>query len=228
MKTYNVVCLKHGIKFSSKYVNNLYAATKRNTTLNINFHCFTDDPEGLNENIIIHILPKFNGVDGWWYKLYLFSKDIDIEGRIFFMDLDTLIVGNIDHYISYDKGFVVLRDLWAGGNNVGSAIMSFETKKHSYIWEKFIANPEQEKQLIYPHGDQKIIQKYQTDRSYWQFIYPNEIFSFKSHCRNGIPQGARIICFHGKPSIEEAISTTTRVQGFVIPPTPWITDYWRE
>ena len=225
--TYNVVCLKHGDKYNAEYVNKLYRAVKRNTTLKFKFHCFTENEEGIHEDIFIHKLPHFNNVHGWWYKLYFFSKDIKINGRILFLDLDTLIVGNIDHYLKYDSGFVVLRDLWARGNNVGSAIMSFEVGKHTQIWETFIKDPFGEMKKIHPHGDQKIIQAYEPNRKYWQDIFPNEIVSFKSDCRGGLPKNAKIVCFHGKPSIPEAINKTTMVQGFVINPTPWIKEYWK-
>jgi hypothetical protein len=223
---HNVICLKHGTKFDADYVNKLYAGVKRNTTVDFLFHCFTDDPTGIDDNIIIHPLP-YDNVEGWWQKLYLFSDEIDIKGRVLFLDLDTLITGNIDGFITQDKGFVVLRDLWAGGINVGSAVLSFEVGKYKHIWNTFIRNPAAAIGSLHPHGDQKWIQKQQAQRTYWQDLFPNQIMSFKSNCRNGLPSTATIVCFHGKPSIPEAINTTTHVQRFVIPPTPWVAEYWR-
>jgi len=223
---YNVVCLKHGTKYEADYVNKLFSAVKRNSTVDVLFHCFTDDIYGLNIEIDTHPLPHTN-VEGWWQKLFLFSDEINITGRILFLDLDTLITGNIDHYITQDNGFVVLRDLWAKQNNVGSAVMSFEAGQHKQIWDTFIANPVAAVRSLHPHGDQKWIQKHQTQRIYWQDLYQDEIVSFKSNCRGGVPTKAKIICFHGKPSIPEAINTTTRVQGFIIPPTPWVAKYWK-
>ncbi len=224
---HNIICLKHGDKYDSDYVNKLYCGIKRNATIPFTFHCFTDNVDGLlNDAIISHPLP-YENVEGWWQKLYLFSDEINIEGRVLFLDLDTLITGNIDHYITHNTGFVALRDLWAGADNVGSAIMSFEVGKHKQIWETFIRNPEHEMRSIHPHGDQKIIQKYQQQRTYWQDLFPNEIMSFKSNCLSGLPANAKIICYHGRPSIPESINTTTNVQRFVIPPTPWVKQYWR-
>jgi len=222
---YNVVCIKHGTKYDADYVNKLFLAVKRNSTVEFTFHCFTDNNDGLDDRIAAHPLPYTN-IEGWWQKLYLFSGEIPIEGRILFIDLDTLITRNIDHYIKHDSGFVVLRDLWAKRDNVGSAIMSFEVGKHTQIWDNYIRNPALAQQQIAPHGDQKIIQRHQTHRQYWQDLFPNEIVSFKSECRSGLPHPVRIVCFHGKPSIPEAINTTTKVQGFTIMPTPWIKNYW--
>jgi len=224
---YNIACLKHGSKYDAGYVNKLYAGIKRNSTVDFKFHCFTDNPEGLRSEVIPHPLPHQN-VEGWWQKLYLFSDEVDIEGRMLFLDLDTLITGNIDKYITRDCGFVVLRDLWARGDNVGSAIMSFEAKKHRQIWDTFIANPTEAIHSLHPHGDQKWIQKQQAQRIYWQDLTENEIVSFKSSCLGGLPNTAKIVCFHGVPSIPESINTTTRPQRFVIPPTPWVAEYWKE
>lgn len=223
---YNVVSLKHGTKYDADYVNKLFCGVRRNTTVDFTFHCFTDDSEGLHEDIVAHPLPHTN-VSGWWQKLYMFSDEINIEGRMLFLDLDTLITGNIDHYITQTAGFIVLRDLWAGGINVGSAIMSFEVGKHKQIWDTFIADPTAAINLLRPHGDQKWIQRHEPNRMYWQDLCPKEIMSFKSDCRGGLPANAKIVCYHGAPSIPESIHETTHVQRFVIPPTAWVKDYWK-
>lgn len=224
---YNVACLKHGTKFGPEYVNNLYGSVLRNTTVPITFHCFTDNAEGLNPNIHVHPLPYTN-ISGWWQKLYLFSGQLPFTGRVLFLDLDTLIIKNIDHFVTQPSGFVILRDLWSGGNNVGSAIISFDVAAHTQIWNSFIPNPQAIINSLHPHGDQKWIQQTQVERTYWQDLYPNDVVSFKLQCLQGLPDAASIVCFHGKPSIPEAISTTTRVQGFVIPPTNWVKTYWKE
>lgn len=237
----NVVCLKFGNKYGPEFVNRLYWATKRNTKVPFTFHCFTENPKGIIEEIQTHPLPhELPGV-GWWHKLYLFSEEISIKGRIFYMDLDTLVVGNIDHYVSYNKGFACLRDLFlerrpnfkdkfgAGGEAVGSAVMSWEAGKHTQIWETFIKDPQTAIKSLHPHGDQKWVQKHQPKRVNWQDLFPGQIVSFKvSYRKDRPPQGARIICYHGKPSIPESINKTTNVQGYRIPPTPWVKEHWRD
>lgn len=224
---HNIVCLKWGTKFTPEYVNRLFFGVRRNTTVSFTFHCFTDDPSGLHDDIVIHPLPYKDQVEGWWHKLYLFSKDINISGRVLFLDLDTLVVGNIDHFVTQSTGFVVMRDLWARNQcDVGSAIMSFDVGQHDHIWTSFIQNPNEAIRSLRPHGDQKWIQRHQPSRIYWQDLYPNQIVSFKSQCRSGIPDNTRLICYHGKPSIVESMTVTTNMQGYTIPPTPWVERYW--
>lgn len=230
----NIVCLKWGTKYGPEYVNRLFFAIQRHTTIPFTLHCFTDDSTNINSNVTIHPLP-YKNLDGWWNKLYLFSKDVSISGRIFFIDLDTLIVGNIDDILQHDKGFVVLRDFFTGHartvigtDNVGSGLMSFDGGKHTYIWDEFMKNPQGVVRSLHPHGDQKWIQQKQVERVYWQDIFPEQVVSYKVHCRDGLPSNARIICYHGKPSIPESISQRTKAQWWTIEPAPWVAEHWKD
>lgn len=227
----NIVCLKWGDKkYGPEYVNKLYKAFKRHTTISFTFHCFTEKPQGIINGIEVHSLPN-NKLEGWWNKLWLFSKEMPLTGRLFFVDLDTLIVGNVDNLISHDKGFVVLRDFYHARRtptaaHMGSGLLSFEAHKHHRIWDSFVKNPSQN-QRGYGHGDQGWIQHVQKERKYWQDLYQNQVVSYKLHCKGGPPKDARIICYHGRPSIPESISKTTKAQG-TFKPAPWVKDHWKD
>lgn len=229
----NVVCLKWGTKYGPEYVNNLYQSVKENLSLPFNFFCFTEDSKGIDPNVIIRPL-KYTNIQTWWNKLYLFSDEIDITGRIFFLDLDTLITGNLDKIAQAKGTFIVLRDFFVGlakgveeQHHVGSAVMIWEAGKHTYLWTEFIKDPKKAIKELHPHGDQKWIQKLQIDRQYWQDLFPDEIVSFKVHCRDGLPPKAKIVCYHGKPSIPESYSQTSKVQWWTIQPQLWVKKYWR-
>jgi hypothetical protein len=233
----NIVCLKWGTKYGPEYVNRLFAGVKRNTTVDFKFHCFTEDTTNLNAEIVTHPLP-FNTLEGWWNKLYLFSKDLPIPlgEKIFFIDLDTLIVSNIDSLLNLDcKDIIVLRDFYTGiattvvGNdNVGSGLMSWYHGNYNNIWTTFIANPKLAIHEMNPHGDQKWVQKHATIRRYWQDVTLDKVVSFKVHCNQGLPEKAAIVCYHGKPSIPESYSQRNRVWKFDIAPQLWVKDHWRE
>ena len=226
---YNVVFLKWGNKFVTEYVNRLYYGVRRNTKLPFKFHCFTEDSNGIDPDIQIHPL-KYPQVPGWWQKLYLFSDEVEIDGRILFIDLDTLIVDNIDLYLAHQNGIALMQDLWRPQpGNYASAVMNFEVGAHTYLWNNFYPDHKRHIRLISPHGDQKwIIMNIKEQPLIWQKMYPNEIVSFESHCRAGVPKDAKIICYHGRPSIEESLTTTTKIQGFTIPPTPWVKEHWKD
>lgn len=232
----NIVCLKWGTKFGPEYVNNLYNGIARNTSVEFSFHCLTDDATGLTDKIITHDLP-YAVLDGWWNKLYLFSNELQLTKgeKIFYVDLDTVITGNLDDIINHDcKHITVLRDFYTGlaksvvGNdNVGSGLMSWYHGDYTFIWDSFIENPEIAIESVHPHGDQKWIQNCISDRIYWQDVVPNQVVSFKVHCKEGLPDDARIICYHGKPSIPESITNYTKDWIWNLTPAPWIGDYWK-
>jgi hypothetical protein len=45
--------VKYGTKYGADYVNKLYYGVKNNLTLTHKFYCFTEDPTGLDKNILI-------------------------------------------------------------------------------------------------------------------------------------------------------------------------------
>jgi len=224
--SFNIICLKWGNKYGPEYVNNLYNGIKKNTTLAFTLHCFTDDSSGISQDVTIHDL-KYKGIDGWWNKLYLFSGEVDIDGRVLFIDLDTLITGNIDQLMLIDKGFVMIRDFfYPRQNNDGSGLMSFETKTHPEIWNTFMANPQAAVKELHPHGDQKWIVKFVDGVKHWQDILPEHVVSYKVHCAGGLPRNARVVCYHGIPSIPESINTQTIAQGIILKPATWVKEFW--
>lgn len=230
----NIVCLKSGTdKYPPHYVNRLFYAVRRNTTVPFKFHCFTNHGSELHPDINAIPLPhELPGV-GWWQKLYMFSPDTGLEGRVFYLDLDTLVVGNIDHLVTHNDGFVVLKDFLherfpQQHYDVGSGVMSWTVGDHAPIWETFFANPAAAVKKWHPHGDQKWVEQEQKERLYWQELYPKHLVSFKMHCQNGIPDDARLVSFHGTPSIPEAITTKTKATGYTCEPAPWIQEYWKD
>lgn len=50
----HIVCVKWGSKYGADYVNKLYRGVSRNVVgIGYNFYCFTENPEGLDDNIKI-------------------------------------------------------------------------------------------------------------------------------------------------------------------------------
>ena len=98
--------MKWGERYPAHYVNKLYASIKRNTTWNIEFYCFTDDPKDLYPEIKIKELEE--GWKKWWGKVTLF-RDNGIKGRKFYIDLDMVITGNLDSMFGYGGNFSILR-----------------------------------------------------------------------------------------------------------------------
>ena len=65
-----VVCVKYGTKYGADYVNKRHAGVKRHLSLDHQFACFTENTEGLNEDIkVIPLKSKNEDWSGWWSKV---------------------------------------------------------------------------------------------------------------------------------------------------------------
>lgn len=232
----NIVCLKWGAKYGPEYVNRLYAGIKRHTTKNFKFWCFTEDPEGIHEDIAIVPLAYADQFDSWWNKIYLFSNLIPVAPgeQIFYVDLDTLIVNNIDDLlVEVSNKIIVLRDFYHGiaktAGTVGSGLMTWRHGQYIKIWNEFIKDPNEAIRKCRPHGDQKWVElMLNGEWDFWQDLWPNRVVSFKVHCREGLPDSAHIVCYHGRPSIPESATEQVNDWRWKIDPQPWVLDHWKD
>lgn len=232
----NIVCLKWGTKYGAEYVNRLFYAVQRNTTRPIKFWCLTENAQDLHPDIQSLDLLASDRLDTWWNKIFLFSPDNGLPPgeQIFYIDLDTLIVSNIDDLLDVDQvpDIVVLRDFYHGiaktAGNVGSGLMSWRHGKYSHVWREFIRDPEAAVRSCRPHGDQRWIEHNISAWYCWQDLFPNRVVSFKMHCQSGIPKDASIICYHGVPGIPESVTYQGRQWRWDLSPQPWVLDHWRD
>jgi hypothetical protein len=187
--------------YNHNYVNALAKSIKQNTTINHELVCLTDDPTGISSDVD-RIISLNNNYPTWWSKIELFRDGQFTTNRVFYLDLDTLVVGNLDEILSYSGKFAGLRDFYAL-HSLGSGIMAWDTRYTSHIYTKFAPIS---RSIItgYKEGDQRWIDENKPSIDYFQDIYPNEIVSYKRHCVDStgsikIPQKAKIVCFHGNP-----------------------------
>lgn len=168
------------------YVNILHNAVEKHLTVPHQFICFTDNPHGKNCEC-----RPING-RGWFAKLYLFKQFK--EGKVIFLDLDTLIVDNIDFLDNYNGKFAILRDFYRP-KGYGSGIMMWRGGFGHEITNSYILDgcPD----VI--GGDQTYIEQMVKTAKRVQDLFPNKVVSYKEHAMAGIPRKAAIICFHGYP-----------------------------
>jgi len=231
----NIVCLKWGTKYSAAYVNRLYYAVERHTTKDFQFWCFTEDTNGIDVHVKTLPLQYPDQLESWWNKISLFDSDngLPLGEQIFYVDLDTLIVDNIDQLLTdVVPDIIVLRDFYHGiartAGKIGSGLMSWRHGNYDTVWREFIQNPKAAIASVYPHGDQHWVESQIDAWYYWQDLFPDAVVSFKMHCQQGIPQGSRIICYHGNPGIPESVTFTGRDWRWKLTPQPWVLDHWRD
>ena len=255
----NVICIKWGTAYDPDYVNKLYRMIKKNTSYSIDFYCFTEDSNGLHEDIIIKPLPVLNTIKEYQTK-YAYRKeaalcDDDLGGlknqRVFFFDLDVVIISNLDEFFIYpeDDKFYIINDWNTKGNHVGQATCySWVVGTLGYIKEYYEKNPQEVVQEFHTASQEylssKVIEKFGA-LNFW----PDDWFcSFRFHCMPkfgllrhfitpSIPKdrpGLKVIAFHGIPNPREAIQGIWKLKKKdswkriykVCKPTKWIEKYW--
>lgn len=191
-----VVCVKAGGKYGPEYVNRLYSMVERHLAVPHRFLCLTDDERGLAAGIRVISLEQ-RGLIGWWHKIGLFKPPGGLEDRrLIFLDLDTVILGNIDFLLDYQGPFAILRDFYRP-NGYGSAVMSIAPGYGRAIWDKLAEHPKL--WMAEFAGDQDFIRMCVDGADLWQDLYPGKIVSYKVDCGQGIPADAAVVCFHGEP-----------------------------
>lgn len=233
---YYILCLKHGTKYSSQYVNILYNMVKRHSTVDFEFVCLTDDPRGLNSSIVIKTLPS--DLSGWWCKPYMFSNELGLDGIILYMDLDVVIANNIDKLFTHNlNGWSTIRDFTKvqrpNWDRYNSSVIKFRTGSLNYLWEDFKNNKDFIQRKFF--GDQDWLWD-RTHKDNPAVYFPDDwILSWKWQVRKSkelnykMPRGSRslktietvtppnaccITVFHGDPNPHNCQD-------------PWVVDNWK-
>lgn len=132
----------------------------------------------------------------WFAKMELYRPDL--EGDFLYFDLDTSIVGDLSDIASVRR-LTLLRDFYRP-TGLGSGLMFLPKRDRRLIWREWMKSPHGWMRLYKRGGDQIFLERYWRVRAArWQDIVPGQVVSFKVHCRAGVPDGSRIVCFHGNP-----------------------------
>lgn len=147
----------------------------------------------------VDTLPLHYGWQGWWSKLEIMRPDI--EGDVLFMDLDTVLVGDITPLAEIGKT-TVLRDFYNGGECIGSGLMYITAADRARAWAEFIKDPAHHMARCVTSmcwGDQGFLQPIFKDAQRWQDVLPNAVVSFKCSGKAKPKPDCRVACFHGNP-----------------------------
>lgn len=206
-----VVCVSVGDKYPIEYVKNLHNAVNKFLTVPFRFSCITDKP--MRD---INCIPAPTDLVGWWVKPYIFSKDNGLEGTIFYLDLDQIIIGDLNKFVSLiepQKLFMV-KDF--SRTELGnSSVMLFNKDDYTHIWDNF---SEDKINTYKGYGDQGYI--YYENLDTVAFFPKNWVKSWKWEVLNGgVANGymerpvyrnrepdlseTSILCFHGEPKPEQ-------------------------
>lgn len=195
--------LKSGPEFTPQHLFELVeSALHFNPDLDV--VCLTD-VEFEHSNITT--IPLIHGWQGWWSKLELFRPGL-LDGPTIYLDIDTRVIGELR--LRSDR-FTMLRDVYQR-NNYGSGVMGWHNPP-TYLYEKFKGHAEHFMQHFRTRrcwGDQGFIQRHLKEKP---DTFGREFRSYKKHCLNRIPEGTKVVYFHGKPRPWQVSLSVDQVAG---------------
>lgn len=213
--------LRSGGDYTKDYVSNLRRGVAQHMEMEHQFICLTDtvDEEFYEEETGVHWKPLLYDYPGWWSKVEAFRPSLEGLGRIWFMDLSCIPVGDLDEMAAYAGPACITSDFYYGGPS--QSILSFAPGEMRPLWDLFMSDPEHwmregDKRIPPNFGDQILVNEVfgpdGLDR--WQDLYLGQVVSFREHCKEGVPIGARLVKFHGHPRIHDCEE-------------PWVRAAWR-
>jgi hypothetical protein len=215
-----VLCMKWGTVYGPEYVNILHAMVARNITGDFQVVCFTDDSTGIRPEVNCLPLPSLGceipkDVPGKWPKVALWNKELyGLKGLALFLDLDSVIVGNIDDYFTYgDPNDVITTRNWVRvfQKTGQTSVFRFQIGGHPYMLENLQAD------------SANLSRKFQFEQNYitagirggiklWPEPWTKH---FRLHCMGmwpirylrppKLPKDVKIVTFPGHPKPIDAI-----------------------
>lgn len=236
-----IFCMKWGTLYGPEYVNRLYSMVKRNLSYSFKMVCFTDDFKGIDEEIICKPIPEMNLPGGiperMWKKLSTLKSDLyGLKGTALFLDLDIVVVDSLDPFFEMEGDFIIIKDYrkqWRITGN--SSVYRFEIGTHGYVFDNFLQNFDS---IRKQHRNE---QEYLTQAIYdkqgikywpahWCPSYKYDAVSripFAFWVKPRIPEGAKILIFHGEINPHKAIHGGFGKWYRYVRSAPWIETYWK-
>ncbi|MEM0977110.1 MAG: glycosyl transferase [Pseudomonadota bacterium] len=253
MSVTNCICIKYGTLYGPEYTNRLYAGLKRWATSDIRMFCMTDDANGIDPSVEILPLPSepfharmFKAMEttakrGRLQKISMFRPDLvpDLQGPVMVFDLDVVITGDVVALRDYKPGKICMRREWNSGGKAPSlghgSVERFDPKLHPYLYTYMAENTEEA--VEFANGSEQSYTSRLADREGDFEPFPDEwIVSFKYACRPPrplnlvieprLPKDAKVVCFHGRPKMEEAVEGYQAGLLHSTRPCGWMKEYW--
>lgn len=174
--------LSQSFNHTKEYVYRLKRSLERNATVKFRFVCLTNEQ-----------LPGIETVPtqeiGRWAKMELCHPLV--KGRIHYIDLDTVITGNIDFFLSTDASLLCRNPL----QERRTAIMTLNENERSLVWDFWSSDRE------------RIIGNFKGEGSVYNFslpgdipciqeVFPGRVTSFSKE-DTGLPVGSKMVTFSG-------------------------------
>ncbi|KKN42002.1 hypothetical protein LCGC14_0717620 [marine sediment metagenome] len=202
-----------GQGFGPMYVHKLRDAVKRHLKMPHEFICLTDLPA---DRFDCKTEPLTDDLKGWWSKIELFKY----KGPCLYFDLDTVLTGSV-------KG--IAEAVCGKGDEDGvrkARLYMLTPSRATERWASGVMAWRGDLSKIHSFFARKDMDRFRWDQRYVSFAADKlrieivavqkytEVHSYKWHCKEKLPKGAQIICFHGRPRPHEVKDS-------------WVQEHWR-
>jgi len=188
----------------------------------LNIYCITDVVDQTITLSDVTLLPMQYHLNGWWSKMNLFSPVLNELRPFLYLDLDTAILKPINSILLpsiYAKGFIMLRDFYRprhGASGIMWIPKYFSNPKIEKIWDAWHGH---EISIVKKfRGDQEFINSVVTADYFWQDFHKSIVTYKPDNGRSRrlkLDGGESIVCFHGKPKINDAAKQADWVKRYV-------------
>jgi hypothetical protein len=234
MKSVDCACVIHGDYYDWVYVERLYNMLQANCSYEVRLHVFTEAERSVPDHMVKHALTPWPGISGpkqaWWYKMQLFDSR-HFSGQLLYLDLDTVIVGNIDWLWALNSNcFHAIHDFkhlwkptWTG---INSSLMLWDTEQYHWIWETFSSNDLAATVKAF-RGDQDFLSRVLLQHQSYCYFDRNRVKSWRWQAHNGgldmktrlyrklnsgtmIDKDTSFLIFHGRPKPQDIADPTVQ------------------
>jgi hypothetical protein len=253
MERARIACIKWGTAFGPDYVNRLYSGVRRNLDRPIRFFCMTEDARGLHPDVEVLPLPDepFRAEmdaalavadrQGAMRKISLFREGVipGGAGPVLGFDLDVVITGDLAPILEHAPGKLAMRADWVEarrGHPTGhGSVFRFDPSRHGYLYDEVAADPTAA--VEWARGSEQRFTSHRTqERGDFAYLPPAMVVSFKHGCLGlppvnwlrspRLPADARVVCFHGRPKMHEAVGGYRGSLLRYSRPCGWLADHW--
>lgn len=209
------------------YVRNAVAGIKRHIPDDIDTRVvlFTDQPRWVEGIDGLDARPLKSPVELRWNlrKMFMYSKGAKLTNPVLCFDLDCLFVGDLTPLLHtvidlHNRLLITCAGAYRKGR-LGGSVIGFKptSKLTNLLWHPLLTDARPKIERITKGSERRYLRhRLRRDQVLlWDKILPGKVLSFKRDCKDGLPSGASVVRFHGKPRPHDVVSSEF-----------WVKEHW--